>query len=385
MKILVLHNAYRMRGGEDSVVESEVALLQEAGHDVRLVTVSNDDISGPVASAKAFIKAPFDPARARWIRNMIERYGIDVVHVHNAFPLLTPAVHIGASAAGAAVVQTLHNYRLFCANALLLRDGKVCELCVGGRSWPALEHRCYRGSLPGTLAVVRMQRQMRAQRWRDSVDQFVALTGFAAGKLAEAGLPADRISVKPNFCAASPAPLTSRQGFLFVGRLSPEKGVHILLEAWRQLPDLHLTVVGDGPDSAALRKGAPHNVNFTGPLSSADVQKCMEAAAALVMPSVWYEGFPMTVVEAYASGLPVIASRIGSLAEVVRHGETGLLFEPGSASSLVSTVRGADQIQLTRMQATTLAEYRLHYTPERNLDTLLSIYGKALARRRARG
>lgn len=384
MKILVLHNAYQMRGGEDSVVEAEVALLQDAGYDVRLEAVSNDDISGTVAAANAFIKAPFDPARERWIRNMVRRDGIDVVHVHNAFPRLTPAIHIGASAGGAAVVQTLHNYRLICANALMLRDGKVCELCLGGRGWPALEHRCYRGSLPGTLAVVRMQRQMRAQRWRDSVDQFIALTGFAAGKFAEAGLPTDRISVKPNFRIPVPSSSATRQGFLFVGRLSPEKGVSILLDAWRSLPDQHLTIVGDGPDAAALRERAPGNVTFTGPLSPSDVQSKMLGAVALVMPSVWYEGFPMTIVEAYASGLPVIASRIGSLSEIVHHSKTGLLFEPGSPKALATTLQGTEKVQLARMGEAALAKYQQLYTPERNLEILLDIFSMALARRRAR-
>ncbi|MFT4933466.1 MAG: glycosyltransferase involved in cell wall biosynthesis [Pseudoalteromonas distincta] len=383
MKILILHNAYQMRGGEDSVVEAEVALLQRAGYDVRLERVSNDGISGSVASAEAFMKAPYDPARARWIRDIVKRDGIALVHVHNAFPRLTPAVHIGASAGGAAVVQTLHNYRLVCANALMLRDGKVCELCLDGHSWPALKHRCYRGSLPGTLAVVRMQRRMRARLWRDSVDQFVALTGFAAGKFTDSGLPADRISVKPNFRAPAPTSSASRQGFLFVGRLSPEKGVDVLLDAWRRLPDLHLTIVGDGPDAAALRERAPGNVTFTGPLSPDDVQMHMLRAVALVMPSVWYEGFPMTIVEAYASGLPVIASRLGSLAEIVRHGETGLLFEPGSAELLATALREADQLELARMGTTSLEEYQMLYTPERNLEMLLDIYGRALARRRA--
>lgn len=384
MKILVVHNAYQMRGGEDSVVEAEIALLRGAGYEVRLECVSNDDISGTMAAARAFIKAPYDPARARWIRDMVRRDNIAIVHVHNSFPRLTPAIHMGASAGGAAVVQTLHNYRLVCANALMLRDGQVCELCLHGRSWPALKYRCYRDSLPGTFAAVRTQWQMRAHRWQDSVDQFIALTGFAAGKFVDSGLPADRISVKPNFRAAAPTSPALRQGFLFVGRLSPEKGVHVLLDAFRSLPNLCLTIIGDGPDAAVLRERAPCNVTFTGPLSPEDVQAHMLRAVALVMPSVWYEGFPMTVVEAYASRLPVIASRIGSLAEIVRHSETGLLFEPGSADSLATMLREADQLELARMGELSREMYEELYTPERNLEMLLAIYSKALTRRRLR-
>lgn len=390
MKILVLHNTYQQRGGEDAVVEAESGLLQSAGHNVTVEQVSNHDIVGLVGKARTFAGTAYNHARKEWMINLLKRSGADVVHVHNFFPLLSPAVHDAARESGVAVVQTLHNFRTLCASALLLRNGDICEKCLHGSKLWGVVHKCYKGSLPGSMAVVRMQqRALKHQTWTQSVNRLIALTDFARSKFIQGGLPADKLVVKPNFIADRGAPAVTRNGVLFVGRISPEKGVDLLLDAWRNLPDVPLTVIGDGPDRARLQAVAPQNVQFLGSQPSDQVRRAMASASCLIMPSVWYEGFPMTLVEAFSVGTPIIASRLGSLGELIAEGITGLTFDPGSASDLVRAVRQAlvDPKKLSSMGTAARETYVQHYTPENNLVRLEAIYDLALAdaRQRSRG
>jgi len=290
VRVLVLHNRYRTPGGEDVAVAAEVALLRRRGHDVTLIEVDNADIAGPAARAGVALGTPYRPARRRWARQLVERTGAQVVHVHNFFPLLSPSVVDGARDAGAAVVQTLHNYRAICANGLLMRDGAVCESCVGRVGWPALRHHCYRGSIIGSAAVVAMQQVIRRGGiWDRPGTRLIALTDFARAKLIEGGLPADRIVIKPNCIEPIAAPPEARDGILFVGRLSPEKGVGTLLDAARALPHRRFTIVGGG-DDARWRAAAPGNVVFTGAMAGEAARAAIARAALLVMPSLWYEG-----------------------------------------------------------------------------------------------
>ena len=382
MNILALHNEYQLHGGEDTVVAAESALLRDAGHQVRLELVSNREIQGLSGKIQTFVRTPHDATRKSWMNHLLDATNYDIVHVHNFFPLLTPAIHEAASARGVAVVQTLHNYRLLCAGALFLRDGHVCEKCLGGSNlWGAL-HRCYRGSALGSLAVVRLQRRARSQQaWHRHVHRFIALTEFAKGKFVAGGLPAERISVKANFTGPLTTPMQDRQGAVFVGRLSPEKGVRPLVESWVRLPHIPLTIIGDGPEREALKQMAPSNVTFRGALPADQVRIAMAAAQALIMPSVWYEGFPMTLVEAFSVGTPVIASRIGSLAELIREGITGRAFEPGNVEDLAKVVQGtfARPDLLRDMGSAAHHEYEQLYTPSTNLARLEGIYQEAVS------
>jgi glycosyltransferase involved in cell wall biosynthesis len=378
-----VHNAYQQRGGEDGVVSQEVDLLRNAGHDVDLEQVSNDSLSGLAAKATAFLNTPHNVERGHWILAKVAATRPDIVHVHNFFPLLTPAIHEGAAKAGAAVVQTLHNYRLVCAGAMLLREGAVCEKCLSGNRLWGVVHRCYRGSLPGSLAVARMQvRADRHRTWHRHVHRFIALTEFARQKFIEGGLPANRIVVKPNFVNGPTVILKQpdRSGALFVGRLSPEKGVATLIEAWRSLPHIPLTIVGTGPEFVAVRASAPNNVKFKGELTRTEVAQEMRSAAMLVVPSIWYEPFGMVVIEAFASALPVVASNIGSLASIVRPGQNGALFTTGNADSLRSVIEGLhknpDRLRLLGVGAR--QDYVSHYAPDQNLVQLEAVYRAAI-------
>lgn len=385
MNILVVHNKYQQRGGEDAVVEAEVELLARAGHVINVAVVSNDEVSGLPAKARTFLKTPYNVERKSWLIGLLLQYRPDVVHIHNFFPLLTPSVHEAASEHGAAVVQTLHNYRLLCAGALFLRDGHVCEKCLQGSSLWGLVHRCYRGSLPASLAVTRMQvRAKRSEVWKRHVHRFIALTEFAREKFVEGGLPAERIAVKPNFVTSPQGlPELDRNGAIYVGRLSAEKGVKLLLEAWRSFPHIPLTIVGDGPERQELEAMAPANVTFTGALTGSDVRGRMAQAQCLIMPSIWYETFGLTIIEAFSVGTPVLASRLGAMAELVDDGVTGQTFEPNE-NHLVDAIRAAfsDNGRLLQMGRAAAALYKARYTPQANLAQLEDIYEAALASRR---
>ena len=387
MNILILHNAYQHRGGEDSVVELEGQLLREAGHAVHIELVSNEAIFGFPSKVKTILRTPYNRHRKQWMSKLLRRTKAEVVHIHNFFPLLTPAVHEAASEQGIAVVQTMHNFRTICASALLLRNGEVCEKCVSGNRFWGVAHRCYRNSFVGSLAVVQMQRRaFQTSVWEKHVHRIIALTSFARKKLIEGGLPENRLVVKPNFVEESRGPgrKINRRGVLFVGRLSEEKGVDQLIDAWKSLQNIPLKIIGDGPRRNQLETNAPSNVSFMGLLSREEVLDEMAKASALIMPSIWYEGFPMTIVEAFSAGLPVIASRLGSMAEIITHGENGLHFNHSDSSDLAEVVRAAfaQNGYLGELGRRAFDTYRANYTPKRNLEILEGIYLSAIEENR---
>jgi glycosyltransferase involved in cell wall biosynthesis len=383
-RVLLLHNRYQHRGGEDSVVESEVELLRDRGHPVELLIWDNEEV-GRLPPATVAARTLWSRSSVARVSEAIARFRPDVVHVHNSFPLASPSVYWTADRAGLPVVKTLHNFRLMCPQAMLLRDGRVCEDCVGRIPLPAIRHRCYRGSRAATAVTAAMLVTHRVLgTYRDRVTRYIALNEFCRGKFIEGGLPADRIVLKPNFVAADPPPPdAARDGLLFVGRLSAEKGIETLARAARLMPQVTIRVVGTGPDEALL-DGVP-NIERLGRKSGPEVMQWMACSAALVLPSIWYENFPRTLVEAFAQGLPVIASRIGALGELIEHGRTGLLFDVGSAEDLARRSREAlaEPARLRRMGEAARDVYEAGYTPETNYTILARIYDEAIAARRA--
>jgi glycosyltransferase involved in cell wall biosynthesis len=385
MKVLVAHNHYQQAGGEDTVFAAEVQLLREGGHSVETLTVSNDGIAGPLAQAKAALFTPYSPEGRKLMTEAIAAFRPDVVHVHNFFPRLSPSVFDACHAAGVPSVLTLHNFRTVCANAMLMREGQVCELCVGHMPLPAVAHRCYRGSAVGSLALATSIWVNQARgMWRSKVTRFIALNDFARRKFVAAGFPAARLVVKPNFVAdprndvpAAEAGVT-KCGALFVGRLSPEKGVDVLIDAWKNL-DIPLTILGDGPERARLERVAGPAVRFAGHRDKAFVQAAMRSAALVIVPSIWFEMFPMTIVEAMANGTPVAASRIGALEEVVTDGETGLHFAPGDAADLAAVVTRAFAAPdlLEELSRKARAYYETELSPTANLSRIEAIYADA--------
>jgi glycosyltransferase involved in cell wall biosynthesis len=384
LRILQVHNYYQWEGGEDTVVAAERWLLESAGHTVELYAVDNAAISSVMAKARTFRNVVYNDGARIAFSKTLSSFRPDIVHVHNFFPLLSPSIYDAAAESNIPVVQTLQNFRTICAGATMFRDGQACELCLDGRPYRAVVYRCYRGSILGSLAVANMIAYHRRKgTWSTAVTRYIALTSFARDKFIEAGFPPERIVIKPNFIADPGPPAEhGREGALFVGRLSAEKGADVLLRAWPDV-DYPLRILGDGPELATLRRRASSRILFEGHVGRDRVQAAMQTARFLVLPSLWYEGLPMTVIEAFANGLPVVASRLGALPELIEDGVTGCLFAPGDVSALAAATNELlrDPKRLRAMSIAARERYESLYKPERNRDLILSVYADAIAGR----
>lgn len=385
MRVLMVHNHYQQLGGEDQIFADEVALLESHGHQVIRYTAHNDHLENQ-SSVSVAKNTLWNSVIYRELQALIRREQPSIAHFHNTFPIISPAAYYAARAERVPVVQTLHNYRLLCPNALFFRDGGVCEDCLGKRvPWPGVVHACYRESRAASGVVAAMLTVHRALRtWSETVDVYIAaLTEFARQKFIQGGLPAEKIVVKPNFIP-DPGQRDGQGGYaLFVGRLSPEKGVDTLLAAWRRLGGkVPLKIVGDGPLASKVSETARQlpEVQWLGRRRSEEVYDLMGRASFLVFPSTWYEGLPRTIIESFAVGTPIVASNLGAMSSVVNHGRTGLHFRPGNPEDLAAKVGWAftHPAELARMRREARAEFEAEYTAERNYQMLMEIYDRAI-------
>lgn len=423
MTILVAHNRYRVRGGEDGVFETECRLLEEAGHRVVRYEKSNRDIPDRGGRLGLALRTIWNPRTVREVREIIRREKPDVVHCHNTFPLISPSIYWAAAREGVPVVQTLHNYRLACLNGYLFREGRVCEACLGRTPWRGVCRRCYRDSRGQSAVAAAMLLVHRLLgTYRRKVSRYIALTDFARDKFIAAGLPARKISVKPNAFAAGgervglPATVVSPGSrandairVVYVGRLSPEKGVDVLIRAWallckdgrdaptarplqapggpgaaapRPRPALTCDIVGDGPERAALEGladslGLSSSVRFLGALPREEALRELAGADLLVFPSLWYEQFAITPLEAMALGVPVLASDVARSGTILEDGVTGRFFRAGDPAALAAALREllADPATLRRLGAAARAAFEASdCRPDRNLARLLDLY-----------
>jgi len=385
MRILKLHTHYQQPGGEDASFGAEVALLRDKGHTVVPLTFHNKQLEDVPLLWRAAVTLWNREAYTR-VREAIRLHRPDILHVHNTFPLASPAVIHAAKAEGVPVVMTLHNYRLLCVNAFLFRQGQVCEACLGRLPWRGALYGCYRESRAASAVVAGMITLHRALGTWNLVDRFIALTEFARQKFIEAGFPPEKISVKPNFVHPDPGPGEGRGGYaLFVGRLSPEKGLGTLLMAWERLGGkAPLKIVGDGPLAPEVQEAQKRipGVEWLGRKAPEEVYALMGEAAFLVFPSEWYETFGRVAIEAFAKGAPVLAAHIGAVGEVTEDGRTGLHFRPGDPEDLAAKVEWllAHPNELARMRKEARAEYEAKYTAEENYRQLMAIYQTVLER-----
>lgn len=391
MKILLVHNYYSsaMPSGENQVLEAERKLLLSRGNEVCVFSRHSDEIraQGSWGMLKGAFATPWNPWMASALRRGVERFKPDVVHVHNTFPLISPGI-FSAIGNRAARVLTLHNYRLLCPAAIPMRAGKVCTECIDTRSvLPAVRSNCYRGSKFATTPLamnVALHRILGT--WRNHVDAFIALSEFQRDRMASGGLPLEKIYVKPNFYPGLPSAVAwcERKPYVvFAGRLGAEKGVLSLLKAWQmwgeRAPELRL--VGDGELRGELERmsvGLP--VKFLGQVSGEEAQRQIAEAKLQILPSEWFEGFPMVVREAFAFGTPAAVSNIGPLPSIVKHGVSGLVFEPGNPDSMLQVVRSAwskDGL-LEQLGKGARGEFLDKYTEDANYAQLMDIYKSAL-------
>lgn len=419
----MLHNFYQSSSpsGEDVVFKNEVELLKK--NDIEVITYErhNDDIKDYGLWDKLYL-----PFRNIWslrtyreLKQLLKKERPEIVHFHNIFYLISPSAYYACKEADVPVVQTLHNFRIFCSNGLLMRNGQVCEECknekTGYRSWVignkfkliknAIKYGCYRNSRIYSLAIALLEYMHWIKNtWVDKVDAYITLTEFGKRKFIEAGLPAERIFVKPNFLLNPPEPVYSHRNYaVFIGRLSAEKGLDVLINAFQHLSNISnelkatnyqraplaydafkIKIVGDGPLKSGLEQIVKDNniegIEFTGKKTFNECMELLKGARFLIMPSICYEGFPMAVRETFACGKPVIASRIGAMAELVEDRKTGLLFEPGNPFDLAKKMKWmiehkAECIEMGRNARKVFEE---KYTAERNFEILTGIYEAVL-------
>jgi glycosyltransferase involved in cell wall biosynthesis len=391
LKILLVHNFYGSAApsGENQVFLEEKALLQSRGHTIIEFTRASDDIRalGWRGAIVGGLTTPWNFRSARDVAALVAEARPDVVHVHNTFPLLSPAIFHAIGAATPRVL-TLHNYRVFCAAGIPVRDQRVCTECLDARSAaPALRHGCYRNSRVATLPLAAsIELHRRIGTWARAVDAFIALSDFQKDVMAAAGLPAARIHVKPNFYPGRPVvvPWADRAPYvLYAGRLSAEKGVQTLARAWQcwgtEAPELR--IAGDGellPHMRAITAGVP--VRYLGQLSTSDAEQQIAGARLLIVPSECFEGFPMVIREAFAFGTPVAASNLGPLPTIVHAGESGIVFDPADPASLQRSIATAWSAAglLERLGTGARREFETKYTEDANYDRLMQIYQQVI-------
>ncbi|MBW4614353.1 MAG: glycosyltransferase family 4 protein [Desmonostoc vinosum HA7617-LM4] len=391
MKVLLLHNRYQLAGGEDGVVQAERALLEANSHQVSLLEVSNHEIKSVWDQLTTAVSAIYSYSAKQQVSNEITKFRPDIVHVHNFFPLLSPSIYDACLEQNIPIVQTLHNYRLACPKALLFRDNKVCEDCVSELvQWQSILYGCYRDSRIQSSVVAAMNTWHRLRRtWQERVDAYIVFTQFQKEKMVQSGLPADKFYIKPNFVFSANFinEICQQNNYLlFVGRLSEEKGVSLLIEAYLQNNfSIPLKIVGNGPLKEKLQQKVKNTaseniIEFLGFQNQPTVMSLMHHAQFLIFPSVWYEGFPLTVAEAFACSLPIIAPKLGSMAEIVEDGVTGLHFEAGNSADLGAKIEWAINHSETMITMGKNARqvYENNYSPEANYKQLIEIYKQTI-------
>ncbi len=403
LRILIVHNEYKVPGGEDSVVSSERRLLENAGHQVWSYVKNNSEIEHyhPLQKLLLPLRSVYS-RKAYWeVRALILKHRIDLVHVHNTLSVISPSVYYAALSCHVPVVQTIHNFRLLCPNAILLRDGHICQDCLTHGLGQAVKHACYRSSklqsLVGSMILVYHRKRGIYGRLT-----YICLTQFNKEMLlllSHHGKPlltSGQIYVKPNFAAdpGVPVPYAERSPyFLYAGRMDRAKGIYVLLKAWeiyektvceRSGRPRELILCGSGPEEASVRAWiAEHSlrhVQLAGQLPHEQLLKRIRLALALCLPTQCYEGFPIVIAEAYACGTPVIGSNIGNVGNLILHGRTGLTHAPTDSAALAGYFLDWDQLspEALAMSAQARLTYEENYTEQKNLDMLLHIYEKAL-------
>lgn len=385
MRILQIHNFYQQRGGEATVVAQEKQLLEEKGHEVITWYRDNEEMKNwsTIQKMSLLKSTAWSTKSAVAFTKVLEKEKPEICHVHNFFPLISPAIYQACQDAGVPVVQTLHNYRLICSNGIFYRDGKVCESCLGNSAYGAVLKKCYRNSALQTYAVARMiEKNKKNNTWNNLVDAYICLTDFAKSKFVAQGLPEDKLFVKPNFIA-DPDSVSAKENnepyFIFIGRLSEEKGAHFLIELAENSP-LPIHVFGDGPAAEKI-KNTP-NLIAHGKLNHDELFPWLAGANALLFPSLWYEGLPMTIIESFALKTPVIANDLGAMSSVIANNKTGFLVDKPIAKGWLNAMNQLQDSNLRqKMGEAARLEFEQNYRTFANYDMLMDIYQKALLKK----
>lgn len=377
--VLIVHNYYQIPGGEDTVVANEKKMLEKYGHKVILYSRNNGELKQMSKLQKIFlpITTVFNPRTYRDIKKLIKQEDIKVVHVHNTLNLVSPAVYYAARRMKVPVVQTIHNFRLLCPGATFYRDGHICEDCVEHGLKCAVKHSCYRGSKIQTLACVLSTAFHRMTGIYGKIN-YICLTDFNKEKLLELKqIKTERVYVKPNFVESNNeyVPEKDRKNqFIFAGRLDKLKGIDFLFEAWKRMGKCapKLIVCGTGPMEdwcKSFIRENDVNIEMRGFVPNDETLNIIASSRALVLPTQLYEGFPMSIVEAFSVGTPVICSDLGNAGSVVEEGVTGYKFVADAADGIISAVE-----KCHGLCSQTKKVYQENYSVEKNYELIDNIY-----------
>lgn len=348
-RVLIVHNYYQIPGGEDTVVENESNMLRENGHDVVFYTRHNDEIKnrGVLGKITLFSESIFSIKTYRQVKRIIKEENIDIVHVHNTFPLISPSVYYAAFKNNVPILQTIHNFRLLCPAATFMVHDKICEDCLRDGLSTALKRKCYRNSFSQTFAMVVILKIHRILKTYQKVNGYIALTEFNKNKLLNLIKDENKVYVKPNFvkCTSNDNYKKRKNDnyFVFIGRLDRLKGIDLIIESWKDIKDARLFVLGDGPLKKELEtyiiSNGIHNIKLLGFIKREEAFEIIKKAKAVIMASQCYEGFPMTIVESFSLGVPVIAGNVGNLGSIITHNENGVLFKYDDKGDLKEKVK----------------------------------------------
>ena len=388
LNVLLVHNYYQIPGGEDVVVANEKKMLEENGHKVFLYTRKNNEISSLQFFRKLLLPftSLFSIKTYREVKKIIIAQSIDIIHVHNTLPLISPSVYYAAFRTNTPVVQTLHNFRLLCPSGSFYRNGQICQECADGGLWRSVKHTCYRDSKAQTLIVAAMLKLHRLLGTYKKIDAYICLSKFNKEKLSSA-ISEDRLCIKPNFIPQSgycidndSQNIRSNGYYLFMGRLEENKGIALLIDVFSNLPDKHLVIIGDGTMKTWLldriERDRLKNVSYEGYCAGEKKLSIILGAKALIVPSQLYEAFSLVTIEAFSYGLPVIAGKIGTLASIVKDPVNGLLFEYNSEKSLAETLERFEKLEYAELSKNARMSYEKNFTQGNNYRTLMDIYEK---------
>lgn len=385
MKILLIHNQYQHHGGEDTVLESELKLLEKMGENVDILLFNNDNINSAISKIKFGLYSFYNPNSSRLLKEKIDKFQPDIIHVHNFFPIASPSLFYVANEKKIPIVMTIHNYRLICPNAMFFREEKVCEDCISKSfAMDGVIHGCYRDSKLQTLFLASMTWfHTKNHTWQNRVDKYIALTHFAKNKFLNSSLKlnSSKIEIKPNFVVDNGFDLEKEEYCLFVGRLSKEKGIDILLKSFQD-STRKLMIIGTGPMLKTVEEHSKKNSNieYLGFQSIDFIIDKLKKAKASIFTSIWYEGMPMTILESFSTATPVLCGDIGGPAEIVENERTGFTYKIGNSMELQSTIeRLYNEPELyTTLCKNARKKFEEKYSEEKNYTQLINIYKKVI-------
>ena len=388
-KVLIVHNYYQVPGGEDTVVANEKKMLEDNGHEVFMYTRHNNEIKKKSFLGKLLLGAQsiFSIRTYREVRRIIRKNKVDIVHVHNTLSLISPSVYYAAFKCNIPVVQTIHNFRLLCPAATLYRDNHICEDCISNGLRCALKHKCYRKSFLQTLISVLIIKINRILGTYKKLN-YICLTEFNKEKLLQLNrknkkiINEDKIFIKPNFVniERNIIPYEQRKNqFVFVGRLDKLKGINILFDSWKKIEEIkihntpELIVCGIGPEEEFCKEYIIRNnlrhVKLMGFIENFKIMDIISESKALILPTQWYEGFPMTIVESMSCGTPIMGSDIGNVGSLIINDVNGYKFHRNSIDDLVDSIRSIKDMTVTIKNT-----YKDMYTSDTNYRRLSKIY-----------